>query len=239
MPGQEPTPLQERLKRALEAKGMKPRPLAEKAGLGPTAVRDILDGRSVSPKASTLKAIAQELGVSLEYLIGSPETAPLAPAPAPPTNAKPAPDAPPLGDLQRQVGPEDVPIYGTAQGGPDGWFDVNMSDGPLDYAPRPPGIRHDRSVFAVRVEGDSMSPWRNAGQLVYAARRPLSAGCHVVVLTEKGKGQNPRALLKRYNSQDNGWVHLSQYNPRAEISIEKADVWEIFRILEWEEVLGI
>ena len=230
-----------RLRAAMERSGKSHLAVAREAGLGPTAVRDILAGRAKSPRASTLTALSKALGVSVEYLMGVPHSSPLAPEPLPRSNAVAAPDLPTLDELQRRVGPNDVPIYGTAQGGDDGWFDLNMIEGPLDYAPRPPGVRHDKSVFVVRVDGDSMAPWRFPGQAVYAVKRPLTAGCHVLVTAEKGKGHNPRALIKRFVSMDNNFLHLRQYNPpdSPPITVERAIVWDIFRVLEWEELMGL
>lgn len=55
----------------MERKGIKAKPLAIKAGLGETAVRDILESRSVDPRVGTLRKLAVELDATLEDLIGS------------------------------------------------------------------------------------------------------------------------------------------------------------------------
>jgi phage repressor protein C with HTH and peptisase S24 domain len=241
MSDHDPNSVAGRVAAALRASGKGQMAVAVEAGLGPTAVRDILKGRASNPKATTLRALARVLGVSVEYLMGVPHSSPLAPEPFPRTNALPAPDLPPLDELQSRVGANDVPIYGTAQAGDDGWFELNMEQGPLDFAPRPPGVKHDKSVFVVRVDGDSMWPWRAPGQAVYAVKRPLTSGCHVLVMAEKGKGHNPRALIKRYISQDNDWLHLRQYNPpdSAPITVDRNVIWDVFRVLEWEELMGL
>jgi len=60
--------LSERLLRLKRERGLSYRKIAEKAGLGETAVRDIVVGRSRSPKLETLEAIAKALNVSVSYL---------------------------------------------------------------------------------------------------------------------------------------------------------------------------
>lgn len=58
------------LRRAMERKGIKAKPLAKAAGLGETAVRDILESRSADPKVGTLRKLAIPLDTSIEELIG-------------------------------------------------------------------------------------------------------------------------------------------------------------------------
>lgn len=58
------------LKRAMERVGAKPKPLAIAAGLGETAVRDLLSPDSKDVKVSTLQKLAAQLHTTLEDLIG-------------------------------------------------------------------------------------------------------------------------------------------------------------------------
>ena len=64
------TILQKRLRARIAQLGTNPRAVSDKAELGPTAVRDILDGRSRSPRQITLKKIARALNCDLSYLTG-------------------------------------------------------------------------------------------------------------------------------------------------------------------------
>ncbi|MDF1854722.1 adenosylcobalamin-dependent ribonucleoside-diphosphate reductase, partial [Pseudooceanicola sp.] len=66
----------ERLRTLMETKGFNASSLAEKAGLNSTGVYDILSGKSVSPKISTLTKIADALGVSLGKLAENNDSAP-------------------------------------------------------------------------------------------------------------------------------------------------------------------
>ena len=55
----------------MKARDTNPKRLAKDAGVGPTHVRDILEGRSLDPKTGKLTQIAAALGCSLEELLGS------------------------------------------------------------------------------------------------------------------------------------------------------------------------
>jgi SOS-response transcriptional repressor LexA len=64
------TVLQERIRERLAATGQKARGASLAAGLGPDAIRTILDGRSLSPRAERLQAIAAALQCDVRYLLG-------------------------------------------------------------------------------------------------------------------------------------------------------------------------
>ena len=61
------------LKLAMDQRGLNPSSLARAAGLKKDAVRNIFRGKSGMPRASTLKAIADVLQVSVDYLVGGSE----------------------------------------------------------------------------------------------------------------------------------------------------------------------
>jgi repressor LexA len=62
-----------RLQSLMEEKGYNPTSLSKLAGIGPTGVRDILNGIVVSPKVQTIAKIANVLGVSSKWLISGDE----------------------------------------------------------------------------------------------------------------------------------------------------------------------
>ncbi|SNS53753.1 repressor LexA [Sphingomonas laterariae] len=62
--------IREAIRRAMTRKGIKAKPLAKAAGLGETAVRDILEPSSTDIKFSTLNKLADALECSLEDLMG-------------------------------------------------------------------------------------------------------------------------------------------------------------------------
>ena len=62
-------PLVGRLKMAMLKKGLNPKTLAEKANVGRSFVYDILNGKSTNPTSTKLTAIAEQLNVSVQYLL--------------------------------------------------------------------------------------------------------------------------------------------------------------------------
>lgn len=65
----------------MQLRGIRPKPLAQTAGLGDRAVQDIIDGNSKEPRRSTLEALARYLGCTAEYLMGLTDD-PMATAPS-------------------------------------------------------------------------------------------------------------------------------------------------------------
>ncbi len=63
------TPLQKNLRYQIAEKKMSVHALEKKAGLKPSAIHNILQGKSKRPAAEVLVAVAQELGCSVEDLI--------------------------------------------------------------------------------------------------------------------------------------------------------------------------
>jgi transcriptional regulator with XRE-family HTH domain len=63
--------VRDRLRQAMTDNGIGAKPLSKAAGLGEGAVRDIREGKSSNPGIKTLAALAAQLGVSLEYLLGT------------------------------------------------------------------------------------------------------------------------------------------------------------------------
>ena len=55
----------------MTARGLNPRSLSLKAGLNPTAVRDMLEGRTKYPRYDTAQNLAEALGVTMLQLMGS------------------------------------------------------------------------------------------------------------------------------------------------------------------------
>lgn len=67
----EKTQLQERLLERMNAAGEKPAPLATKLGLSDSFIRDILRGKTRSPRAASLELIASALRTTTDYLLGT------------------------------------------------------------------------------------------------------------------------------------------------------------------------
>lgn len=70
--------LAERIQERLAATGKTARGASLEAGLGPDAIRIILDGRSVSPRLATITKLADALECDVAYLAGMDSRTPLA-----------------------------------------------------------------------------------------------------------------------------------------------------------------
>ncbi len=156
---------------------------------------------------------------------------------------RPANDHEPLhaGLLRR-----DVPVLGTSRGGAAPAAAAQADEFALngeivDYARRPPGIATLRDVFALYVVGESMAPWRQPGDLVYCsqARQPRAGDYVVVELYAAHDGEPQAALLKRLLSLGPSRLTLEQYNPAGEFTLDRKRVKQIFRVIDWPELLGV
>ncbi|MFB9942799.1 LexA family protein [Gluconobacter oxydans] len=58
------------IEQMMKAQNTNPKRLAKEAGVGPTYVRDIIEGRSLDPKTGKLTQIATALGCKLDDLLG-------------------------------------------------------------------------------------------------------------------------------------------------------------------------
>jgi transcriptional regulator with XRE-family HTH domain len=84
------------LTRLMGLRGTNPRALSEASGLGSTAVRDILEGKSTEPRYSTIRRLSGALQCQMTELVpDDPEWAPLPSHGAPPARQQPEqPEAP-------------------------------------------------------------------------------------------------------------------------------------------------
>lgn len=215
------------IKDGLARPGKTQRKLAEALKIDDSAVSRILKG--------TRQIKATELPVMIRYLE----------APEPALDARNEPM--PVIGLREASAPHDfgampidVPIMGVTVGGSDGEFEMNMGE-PADYARRPRTIARSMKVFALYVQGSSMSRWRDPGTLVYVDPiRPPRPGDRVVVeLHPEREGGGHPAYLKELVTSTATKVRLRQYNPEGTIEIALSKVRHIHRVIEWEELLGI
>jgi phage repressor protein C with HTH and peptisase S24 domain len=131
----------------------------------------------------------------------------------------------------------DVPVLGIASCGPDGIF--AFESGTIDFVRRPPRLRGIADAYALYVQGSSMSPWREEGQLVYVhPKQPVRNGDYVVVQI-RGREHPEEAYIKRLSRRTPNELRLEQFNPAKEISIPHKRVAAIHRIIDWSELLGI
>lgn len=223
-----------RLNAILAAHGMSQTDLAKLLGVTSQAVSQWVNG-VVEPRGHRVAAIAKALGVRVIDLIGDGELPPPPNRPAPENNVSPSPYLPPA----RQDMPRDVPVFGSAQGGPEGSFELNMEGGPIDWARRLPAVIGIKDAFCIYVEGDSMVPWRQPGELAYVnPRRSPQVGDHIIIELRGEPGHPPASIVKRLVRRTaTRWI-IAQYNPAMEIEVPVDTIARCFRVMEWSELLG-
>lgn len=183
------------------------------AGGSPSLIPNILNGRSASPRGQTLSKLATVLGVTEQWLLTGDEP-PAAPAVLPRTSeVRPAPVPVPFGD------PKDLPVLGTAAGGELGNGSFQMTTDVIDWVRRPAGLSGAKDAYALYVEGDSMSPRFEPGDLVFIHphRKPLS-GDYVVIQEPDSNNGEPRAFIKKLVKVTGTTLMVTQFNPPATIN---------------------
>ncbi|MDA8048874.1 MAG: helix-turn-helix domain-containing protein [Rhodospirillales bacterium] len=213
--------------------------LAHRAGLENSTVHKVVSGkRKVSDRLAD--PLAKALQVPREMLYAR-TGRPISPTGVP-TEPESAAESPSSGRQPSSASTlsRDVPVFGTAQAGPEGAFHLNTGE-PIDWARRPAGLIGVKGVFAIYVEGDSMVPWRQPGERVFVhEKRPPAPGCHVIAeVWSPDPGHPPRAFLKRLLRRTATRVELEQYNPPKTIEVEAERVGRLYRVIEWEEVQGL
>ena len=216
------------LKSLREAAGLTQAQLAERANTSQSQI-DRLEKGERRLTTDWMVRVAAALGVEPKVLLGDATI---------PVNAKPLPAPPPRAEM-----PRDVPVYGTAMGANgDGAFLLNQTAGVVGRVRRGPGIAENQKVFAIYVEGDSMAPRFDPGELVYLdPTRPCRAGDDIVFIVEPDQaGDAPRAFLKRLVRRTADRLICEQFNPAKQVEFPMARVRQpLFRVLRLHEVMGV
>ncbi|WP_417790673.1 XRE family transcriptional regulator [Terasakiella pusilla] len=202
----------QRLARLLKERNLKMKPVSLAAGLGETAVTDIIRGRAKSPRMETLTRIAQAIDVDPQLLIygnGEPGV----------RTAKTR-----LHPTVTQAMPQDLPIYGDPNAIADS-FMLNVGD-PIDYIARPAIFANNTRAFACYVTGIDMEPRYYRGELLLIDPvRPFQVTDYVLI--EKTDGT---ACVRLLQDIDHESVTVTQLNPDEEQSFPRAEIKHIYKI---------
>ncbi len=217
----------ERIRARLDALGLKPATAARAAGLHPDYLRNILEAKSLSPRADKLAQLARVLQCDLPYLLGE------AGLPAFPevrgthrdlreeAVAFGQPPAPAEGQL---------PIYGSAEGGAYG---LVVSPVPIEFIRRPEPLARVRDAFGLYMIGRSMQPKYEPGDLllIHPARPPMP-GDHVLALRGGGPGPGDAVVGRYLGRDDAGMLTLEHHAPGLPRTIlSAAEPWRLHVIV--------
>jgi len=180
------SPLQKELRRRILEGGFNQKSLARQAGLNETAIRDILKGRSRSPRINTLEAIARVLDCSVPQLTGGRE----APKPQAKTDRIDV-----IGAVEANAASESLarPV--------DDWYQVEL---PKDR--RYP----DRPRFALEVRGNAAERFYKRGDMIVCVKpeelnRVVTEDDKLVIQLEREAGEY-EFVVGQHQSDDDGDV---------------------------------
>lgn len=218
------------LSKIMDARALGP---SELAGLVDTSKQNIQrwrDGERKIP-AGWVSKLAQLFSLPREQIVFEDWRAP----------ASTESDSPTLGPaiaVDVRTAPMDLPILGGAECGKDGLFEFNGER--LGFVRRPPKLMGVSGAYALYARGDSMSPWRENGQLVFVHPTiPVNVGDYVVVeLHPENEGASGRAYIKRLERRTANEIKLFQFNPRKELSLPRKRVLNVHKILSLEEMMS-
>ncbi|MBS9720200.1 helix-turn-helix domain-containing protein [Tianweitania sp. BSSL-BM11] len=233
------------------------------AGLHKSYLRKTME-RNGTPKVETLTKIAEVLQTTVLALRD--DLAPLRArrlAATPPTVAEPsADDLPGRSGLPPATGPvpgpvlrgdarlaevdhlatsmpKDLPVYGTAAGSHlRGAF--QFAGGIVEYVRRPPALIGTSTAYAFYVEGTSMAPEHNPGDLRFAtAVRPPRYGDSVVVQLRTEKDGDIEAVIGHLVKRTGTALHIGKLNPSATVEFKLDYVVAVHKVLTTNELFGV
>lgn len=144
--------------------------------------------------------------------------------------------------------PRDVPVYGTALGGDQIHDDEKIELTTLNtgevvtYFKRPSSIGARKDVYGLFIQGSSMFPRFDSGEIAYVEmRRPPRIGDDVVLYLRTPDGDDGETissvLIKRLVRRSSSHVTLEQFNPAITFELPAERVARIDRVIPWPELL--
>ena len=234
--------LADRIGGRLGALGLSPNAASDKAGLDRTLVGRYVKGRVRNPRRDSLQKLAEALNCSVEWLATSNGAMEASAAAAPPPNVQrksldhedETTALPPGHEM-----PLDIPVFGTAAGSlGEGAFAMEQSV--VDYVRRPPGVARAKDIYAIYIEGESMEPRYQHGELVYVSpRRPARPGDYVIVQVQNGEHDEVQAYCKRLLRRTADQLILLQHKPEIELIFAMNRVRAVHRILSMADLMGV
>lgn len=221
----------ERIKKRLAELELTAEAASKLAGLDKTYLRKLFERPDASPRGDTLARLAAALGKPVEWFIAG------APADSVPGAAvRPAPVALP----DRNAMPNDVPVLGTAAGSHlRGAFQMDEAN-IVDWVRRPPALAGAKTAYAIYVEGSSMAPEHNAGDLRFVhPGRPPRIGDTVIVQLRNGPHEPIEASIGHYRRKTATQLVIGKLNPEAEVQLKLDIVIDIHKVLTMNELFGV
>lgn len=227
------TDLAKRIATRITALALSQREAAKRAGIPESTLRNVLNGTTDHPRGDTLSALSRALDVSESWLLHGQAAAP----PTPPSEVRLADGVtvPATAHL-----PKDVPVLGTVAGSELGKGAFQLTPEIVDYVRRPAGLAGALDAFALFVEGESMSPKFEPGDLVFIhPHKKPRPGDYVVIEEPDTDNGGPRGFIKRLVSISGTHVRTQQFNPQAEITFVVRPGLRILKVILDGELYGV
>lgn len=227
--------LAERIQSRLDALGKTASGASQEAELNAGYIADIVKGKAKNPRSDTMAKIAKVLETTPEWLsLGDGEPAPPPLQERPTSNLRMASVTVP----QRSELPRDVPVRGTAAGSLGGSFQITSED--IDYVARPPALHSVKGLYALYVEGESMAPAHNAGDLRFVHPHKPPAIGDTVIITAKYTENGPyESFIKTLERRSASKIVVSQLNPKATIEFDTRFVSSMHKVMTMNDLFGI
>jgi phage repressor protein C with HTH and peptisase S24 domain len=210
-----------RLKEEIAADGRSNKVISLAAGLGQNYVQQMV-AKDQPPKLPTLEKLLAVLGPDAAHRV-RPDMLPSevrhANVPLPPMPLK------------------DVPVRGTVAGGDYSKGAFQLTPDAVDYVRRPPGLVDAKEIYALYVEGSSMVPRFEPGELIYVnPNRPVRPGDYVVI-QEPVDEDTIHGFVKQFVKRSGEWVVVRQLNPEGEMRF-KTQI-KLHRVLTTADLMGV
>lgn len=232
-----------RLRALIDARpGMSARSLSRAIGANVAYVGQILSGKGGTPSAAKLHRIAEVLGTTTDFILGTVEG-----------SEQPHSEVSFREELPRFSGkPDDrIPVRGTAfcddlaiQGEDGTVLSIERLLLDIDHTirliERPPALWNARDAYAIYFHGSSMEPRFYQGEIgVVDPRRPPSPNDFVVAQLNNGQSEDIiTVLVKQLVRVTSAWVELRQFNPPQTFRIPRSQVAHLHRLCNNNELLG-
>lgn len=135
--------------------------------------------------------------------------------------------------------PSNVPVMGTAAGSHlRGAFALNTSV--VDYVRRPPALMGAGNAYALYIEGTSMEPRYQPGELVFVhPGRPAKMGDAVIVQVQLGPDHPIEASIGTLKRRTEKLVTIGKLNPIADVDLKKETVIAVHKVLSLNDLFGV
>lgn len=234
---------QEKLKRLIEQRGTTPGAVSLSAGLDKSYLRKLFERPDATPKFDTLIKLADVLDVPVGDLMDPSEGVATGAGlqgqrnypGAGKAEFRQAQGLTPPGPMAM---PADIPVMGTAAGSIIGAF--KLETGVIDYVRRPPALATARDIYAIFVEGESMSPEHKPGDLRFVnPHRPVMIGDSVIVQVKTNEHDPVEAYIGHLAKRTAEHVFIGKLNPVSTVRLSRGTVKAIHKVLTMNDLFGV